>query len=180
MYILIHYVSVFLLNPNPDQHYRYSSIPESSHLFLCSQYPYASHTYNSYSDFYHFWFIYFWFSYKWNHIVYTFFFFWPHSTAYAILGPCPGIKPVPSALEAQSLNYWTTREVPVIMVFFYICLYIGEGNSNPLQCSCLENSVDRGAWQAMVHGFQRVGHDRMTNTHTHILFTYLFIYFWLY
>ena len=27
-----------------------------------------------------------------------------------------------------------------------------EGNGNPLQYSCLENSVDRGAWQAMVHG----------------------------
>ena len=28
----------------------------------------------------------------------------------------------------------------------------GEGNSNPLQYSCLENSMDRGAWWAMVHG----------------------------
>ena len=28
----------------------------------------------------------------------------------------------------------------------------GEGNGNPLQCSCLENSTDRGAWQATVHG----------------------------
>ena len=28
----------------------------------------------------------------------------------------------------------------------------GEGNGNPLQCSCLENSVDRGAWRATVHG----------------------------
>ena len=27
----------------------------------------------------------------------------------------------------------------------------GEGNGNPLQCSCLENSMDRGAWQATVH-----------------------------
>ena len=27
-----------------------------------------------------------------------------------------------------------------------------EGNGNPLQCSCLENSTDRGAWQATVHG----------------------------
>ena len=26
----------------------------------------------------------------------------------------------------------------------------GEGNGNPLQCSCLENSMDRGAWQATV------------------------------
>ena len=28
----------------------------------------------------------------------------------------------------------------------------GVGNSNPLQYSCLENSVDRGAWRAVVHG----------------------------
>ena len=28
----------------------------------------------------------------------------------------------------------------------------GEGNSYPLQCSCLENSMDIGAWQATVHG----------------------------
>ena len=29
---------------------------------------------------------------------------------------------------------------------------LGEGNGNPLQYSCLENSMDRGAWQATVHG----------------------------
>ena len=29
----------------------------------------------------------------------------------------------------------------------------GEGNGNPLQYSCLENSIDRGAWQAIVLGF---------------------------
>ena len=28
----------------------------------------------------------------------------------------------------------------------------GEGNGNPLQYSFLENSMDRGAWQATVHG----------------------------
>ena len=28
----------------------------------------------------------------------------------------------------------------------------GEGNGDPLQHSCLENSMDRGAWQAPVHG----------------------------
>ena len=27
----------------------------------------------------------------------------------------------------------------------------GEGNGKPLQCSCLENPMDRGAWQAIVH-----------------------------
>ena len=33
----------------------------------------------------------------------------------------------------------------------------GEGNGNPLQCSCLENPRDRGAWLSM--GSHRVGHD---------------------
>ena len=34
-----------------------------------------------------------------------------------------------------------------------------EGNGNPLQYSCLENSVDRGAWRATPMGSQRVGQD---------------------
>ena len=38
----------------------------------------------------------------------------------------------------------------------------GEGNGNPLQYSCLENPMDRGAWQATVHGVARVGHDLVT------------------
>ena len=37
--------------------------------------------------------------------------------------------------------------------------YPGEGNGNPLQYSCLENSMDRGPRQATVHGVTRVGHD---------------------
>ena len=28
----------------------------------------------------------------------------------------------------------------------------GEGNGSPIQCSCLENPMDRGAWRATVHG----------------------------
>ena len=36
----------------------------------------------------------------------------------------------------------------------------GEGNTgNPVQYSCLETSMDRGAWRAAVHGVTRVGHD---------------------
>ena len=34
----------------------------------------------------------------------------------------------------------------------------GEGNGNPSQYSCLENPMDRGDWQVIVHGV-RVGHD---------------------
>ena len=36
---------------------------------------------------------------------------------------------------------------------FYFSLWcIGEGNGNPLQCSCLENPRDGGAWWAAVYG----------------------------
>ena len=37
-----------------------------------------------------------------------------------------------------------------------------EGNSKPLQYSCLENPMDRGAWQATVHGVTRVRHNLAT------------------
>ena len=38
----------------------------------------------------------------------------------------------------------------------------GAGNSNPLPYSCLGNPKDRGAWQAVVHGVARVGHNLAT------------------
>ena len=37
-----------------------------------------------------------------------------------------------------------------------------EGNGNPLQCSCLENPMDRAEWQATVHVVTRVRHDLAT------------------
>ena len=39
----------------------------------------------------------------------------------------------------------------------------GEGNGYPLQCSCLENSMDRGAWRATVHGFTEVDTTEQLN-----------------
>ena len=38
----------------------------------------------------------------------------------------------------------------------------GEGNGNPLQYACLENSMDRGAWGTTVRGVVRVRHDLVT------------------
>ena len=38
----------------------------------------------------------------------------------------------------------------------------GGGSGNSLQYSCLENLMDRGAWQTIVHGVTRVGHDLAT------------------
>ena len=42
---------------------------------------------------------------------------------------------------------------------------LGEGNGNPLQYSSLENTMDRGAWWATVHGVARVGHDLVMKQH---------------
>ena len=41
----------------------------------------------------------------------------------------------------------------------------GVGNGNPLQYSCLKNHMDRGAWQAAVHGVAKSWAG--LNTHTH-------------
>ena len=41
--------------------------------------------------------------------------------------------------------------------------YLGEGNGNPLQYSCLENPINRGAWWATVHG---VAKSRDMTEHT--------------
>ena len=41
----------------------------------------------------------------------------------------------------------------------------GGGNGNPLQYSCLENPMDRGAWQATVHGSQsQIGLKRLSSS----------------
>ena len=58
------------------------------------------------------------------------------------------------------LVYWEFLSIMDLIVssFFFAYIYcvdhmcFGEGNGNPLQCSCLENPRDRGAWWAAVYG----------------------------
>ena len=55
----------------------------------------------------------------------------------------------------------------VFLTFLLECVVVlqccvGEGNGNPLQCSCLENPRDRRAWWATVCRVTRVGHDLVT------------------
>ena len=41
----------------------------------------------------------------------------------------------------------------------------GEGNGNPLQYSCLENSMDGGAWWTTVHGVAELDMTERQDTH---------------
>ena len=57
-------------------------------------------------------------------------------------------------------NDYTTKQLILPkkgMFFLKLCTndYIGEGNGDPLQYSCLENPMDRGAWWAAVHGMAK-------------------------
>ena len=49
---------------------------------------------------------------------------------------------------------WSREELGTTdrLHFHFSLSCIGEGNGNPLQCSCLENPRDRGAWWAAVCG----------------------------
>ena len=46
--------------------------------------------------------------------------------------------------------------------FFLSIVPFGEGHGNPLQCSCLENPMDRGAWWASVYGVAK-SRTRLSN-----------------
>ena len=51
-------------------------------------------------------------------------------------------------------NPWGCQESDTTeqLHFHFSLSCIGEGNGSPLQCSCLENPRDRGAWWAAVYG----------------------------
>ena len=51
----------------------------------------------------------------------------------------------------------------------------GVGNGNPLQYSCLEYSIDRGAWRAQSIGLQRVGHNWVTEHSNLVSLTLFFL-----
>ena len=93
--------------------------------------------------------------------------------------PDPGIKPMSPALVG---GFFTTEssQKPILCIVVYVCQSLGfsggsdgkesacnagdlgsvpglgrspgKGNNSPLQYSCLENYMDRGAWQTTAHG----------------------------
>ena len=48
--------------------------------------------------------------------------------------------------------FWLSNISVCVFVYMCVCVCVREGNGNPLQYSCLENPMDRGAWWAAVHG----------------------------
>ena len=70
--------------------------------------------------------------------------------------PTPVLLPGKShgQLSLVDFNPWGSLELDMTEWFhFHFSLScIGEGNGNPLRCSCLENPRDGGAWWAAVHG----------------------------
>ena len=56
--------------------------------------------------------------------------------------------------------------------FHFSLSCIGEGNGNPLQCSCLENPRNGGAWWATVYGVaqSRTRLEQLSSIHNHIFF----------
>ena len=61
----------------------------------------------------------------------------------------PPLSSLQAALVAQ-----VVKNLPAVQEMWVPGLgrSAGEGRGNPLQCSCLENPIDRGAWQAIAHG----------------------------
>ena len=54
----------------------------------------------------------------------------------------------------------------------------GEGTSNILHCSCLENSMDRGAWKATVHGMAK-SQTPLSDLHFHVTFMVTYQMAWV-
>ena len=90
--------------------------------------------------------------------------------------PDPGIEPVSFMSPEWAGRFFTTsttwaslviqtiKNTPAVGETWVRSLpgvgrSLGERNGYPVQYSCLENSMKRGAWWATVHGVQRVGHD---------------------
>ena len=78
--------------------------------------------------------------------------------------PCVAAKTRRKRIKKKKKKFRVISQ-PSLATVVHIQLIItvtGEGNGNPLQCSCLGNPMDRGAWRATVHMSQRVGQDLAT------------------
>ena len=96
------------------------------------------------------------------YIIFTFFFLLPsrigqrrrwHPTPVLLPGKSHGWRSLVGCGPCGCEELDTTEQLH----FHFSLSCTGEGNGNPLQCSCLENPRDGGAWRAAVYG---VAHSR--------------------
>ena len=97
---------------------------------------------------------------------------WSHSVVSYSLTPWTVACQAPPSMGFSRQEYWgDLSSIPGSV------RSPGEGNGNPLQYSCLENPLDREAWQSAVHGVARTVHDLVlsfflsihTYTHTYVI-----------
>ena len=71
-----------------------------------------------------------------------------HPTPVLLPGKCYGLR------SLVGCSPWGHKELDITeeLHFSFSLSCIGEGNGNPLQCSCLENPRDGGAWWAAIYG----------------------------
>ena len=77
----------------------------------------------------------------------------PHSSTFA--WKIPWMEEPGGLQSMESLELGTTEQLH----FHFSLSCIGEGNGNPLQCSCLENPREGKPGELLSLGLHRVGHD---------------------
>ena len=82
---------------------------------------------------------------------------WTELSLYSVLSRCTVVKNLP----AKAGDARDTGSIP------RLGRSPGEGNGNLLQYSFLDNSMDRGSWQAIVHGVTKSRTQLSTHTQTH-------------
>ena len=95
-----------------------------------------------------------------------------HSPSAMILKP-KKIKSVPVFIVSPSICHEVMGPDAMILK----CrLYVGESDGNPLQYSCPENPIDRGAWRAKGHGVtQSQTQLKQLSIHAHRLHIFIFM-----
>ena len=94
----------------------------------------------------------------------------------------PGARPLPTITMAVGLPWWLSGKESTCNIRDAGSIpgwgrSPGGGHGDPLQYSCLENPMDRGAWQP--YGLARFGHEWSNSTHTwysigtHIMYFFL-------
>ena len=75
-----------------------------------------------------------------------------HPTPVLLPGKSHGLRSLVGWGHRVTKSLTRLSDFTFIFHFHFSLSFIGEGNGNPLQCSCLENPRDRGAWWAAVCG----------------------------